>query len=255
MGSLYITRWPDNFADVEITGTTVQYLDTGEVLFANEMFSPGMQLCKWRSRVTYLDQGIKPSLPLLEVGKQYVVSAALTADRTPAVQLKITFFDINDEKIGMLSSDDLSQEFTFPEGAVSYEVALVNLSHIWIKFQYLMIKEANDPRHVMASLGRTGGWVAVQADDTTGSDGQSAVLQIGRGPRTTVSVPQTTNSQPLTVLAYVNDANVAEVLAALQHKLASVNFTQVDYLPGQRDRLASESQTTIEKFTSQLIKK
>ncbi len=253
MGSLYLTRWPDNFDDVEITGTTVQYLDSGEVLFANEMFSPGMQLCKWRSRVNYLDQGIKPTLPLLEVGKEYTVSAVLTADRTPAVQLRITFFDVNGEKLKMISSTTLSKAFVFPEGAVSYEVALVNLNHTWIKFQYLMIKAADDVRQVTARLDRTGGWVAVQAADSTEVDEQSAILQISYGSRTTMAIPQTPNQPSLMVRAYVDDANVMKVLTDIRQTLMHTHFAQVKYLPGQRERFSPEIRAQVDELATHLM--
>ncbi|RRG08458.1 MAG: accessory Sec system protein Asp3 [Lactobacillus sp.] len=253
MGSLYLTRWPDNFDDVEITGTTVQYLDSGEVLFANEMFSPGMQLCKWRSRVNYLDQGIKPTLPLLEVGKEYTVLAVLTADRTPAVQLRITFFDVNGEKLKMISSTTLSKAFVFPEGAVSYEVALVNLNHTWIKFQYLMIKTTEDARQVTARLDRTSGWIAVQADETIGMDEQSAVLQISYGSRTTMAIPSATNQPSLLVRAYVDDANVMKMLTDIRQTLAHTHFTQVKYLPGQRERFSPEIRAQVDELAAHLL--
>ena len=252
MDSLYITRWPDSFMDVEITGTTVEYLDTGETLFANELFSPGMQLCKWRSRVDYMDQGIMPTLPLLEVGEQYAISAALTADRNPAVQLRITFFDINGDKLDMLSTTKMTKEFTFPEGAVSYEVALINLNHTWIKFSYLMVKKIGDHRHVESQLQRNGGCLVVQPDADTQLSESSVNLQIGRGPLITIEVPAKTGAEVPTVLAYVNDANVMDVLMSLKTTFATVNFDQVTYMRGHQQRFSAETRATIDTFMAQL---
>lgn len=251
MGSIYITRWPASFLDVEITGTTVKYLDTGEVLFENEMFSPGMELCKWRSQTPYLTNGISPTLPLLETGKRYTISAVLSADHEPAVQLRVTFFDINGDKIDEVSSTVLNKTFVFPEGAVSYEVGLINLNHLWIKFNVLVIREADDDRVVEARMNRRGGWAAVHPATMTETD-KSLDLRVGRGPLTTIELPASdTGNNQLTVSAYVNETSVDEVLTDIQQRFAEYELTNFDYLPGHFNRLTTATRTKIAKFQKQ----
>lgn len=247
MSSQYVTRWPDNFQDVAITGTTVTELSNGGVQFANEMFSPGMPLCKWHSLTTFMDKGVKPTLPLLTVGKHYVIHAELQADHDPAVQLKLVFFDINHDELKTITATTLTKNFVYPEGAVSYEVSLINLNHLWINFEYLVIKEASDHRKIEVHLNRRGGLILVTgAKQTTGT-----VVEFAHGPLTTMEVPELESGQT-TILAYVNDSNVDEVLAQIKQKITNEEITTFNYFRDSAALLNQDTKIRIEAFKNQI---
>lgn len=226
MNNIYFTRWPDNLSDVAVTGTDIRYLENGKIYFANETFSPGKILCTWRSQTNYIEQGIKPSLPLLKSGENYRLVAKLDSDKKLSVQLQIIFYDIYKEKIDEVILNGLSDEFSYPEEAVSYEVNLLNLNHKWIKFDYLKITNVKDRRRVSAHLGRHGSFIFVTAEVNEFASRRVGIT-FSRGPLTVTEVPELVDkSVPGGIVhAFTDGNNLKELLEAIKNELGLPNLS------------------------------
>lgn len=148
MTERYKVPFPYDLTNITVTGSTIQHEENGVVIFANEMLSPGAIICTWKSKTDYLEDGVAPSLPLLRNDRKYHLKAILTADKDLAVQLQLTFMNINAEKIEVKNLDDLSATFTLPDDAVAYEIKLLNLNHKWIKFDHLELYSIEENSNV-----------------------------------------------------------------------------------------------------------
>jgi accessory Sec system protein Asp3 len=162
MDEHYFIKWPSDFTDISVNGSTIKYSGNGTVYFANEMLSPGKRIVKWRSNSRYMESGVAPTLPLLKQENCYTLRTIFSADRTPSLQIQIVFFNIDGGKIKEVSSTEKSYDFNVPKETVSYEINLINLSHHWIKFDHLEIHSENsrvNNNNIDVYFGKHGGGV------------------------------------------------------------------------------------------------
>lgn len=230
MNNIYFTRWPDNLSDVAVTGTDIRYLEDGKVYFSNETFSPGKVLCTWRSKTNYIEQGIKPTLPLLESGQKYTLTAQLKSDNGMSVQLQIIFYDINQEKIDGIILKGLSDKFTYPDDAVSYEISLLNLNNKWLKFDYLKINNVKDKRSVTAHLGKHGSFIFTKPA-INGVVGKRLGITFSRGPSTITEVPELIDKSVLggIIHVYTDGNNLKKLLNEIKNKFEFKNLSVLEH--------------------------
>jgi accessory Sec system protein Asp3 len=152
----YFVAWPPEYADVWINGSTIRTLSDNRTYYANEMISPGQIIAKWRSQTNYLETGVQPTLPLLKRDHQYFFDAVIKANREPAVQWQIVFFDVGGNMIDEMTFQSNKGTFLFPKDATTYEVNLINLYHKWLEFTYFEISDVDQSSQIFTRVGDHG---------------------------------------------------------------------------------------------------
>ena len=96
--------------------------------------------------------GYDPQLPLLRINQLYRISIKASSEPAQGFFTRIVFFNGQGDEINRLEFHNLEKAFTFPEGAVHYEVSLVNTGCTSLQFKRLEICPAKLPRSVHNDL-------------------------------------------------------------------------------------------------------
>ncbi|MFC2679744.1 accessory Sec system protein Asp3 [Limosilactobacillus vaginalis] len=96
--------------------------------------------------------GYDPQLPLLRINQRYRISIKASSEPAQGFFTRIVFFNGQGDEINRLEFHNLEKAFTFPEGAVHYEVSLVNTGCTSLQFKRLEICPAKLPRSVHNDL-------------------------------------------------------------------------------------------------------
>lgn len=143
---IYLVRW-DNDADrTYLYGTELTRMDDGTVVFTNEMMPSGMVIREWESLTNYQSRRIEPQLPLMEAGDTMTVRLRMRCVPENAVFLRINFYDYHKEQVDFTIIRGGTGTFTFPEGAYSYNLQLIEAgSHRMVFWRIELIPDGEDP--------------------------------------------------------------------------------------------------------------
>ncbi|KRM09940.1 hypothetical protein FD16_GL001480 [Paucilactobacillus suebicus DSM 5007 = KCTC 3549] len=138
---IYIIRWPREQHDTYNYGATISFDDSDRVSYASPMMPPGQALHTWHSATNYITQKTGPALPLLKQGVRYHIAAQFNESPAESVYVAIRFFDEDKLVVDEQFFNAEGGRFTYPFGAVRYDIALVNASHQSLTFDFLELAE------------------------------------------------------------------------------------------------------------------
>ena len=133
-------------------GSKVTISAKKEVDFNNPLMVPGKDIIKWGSVYNFQANKTVPQLPLLQINQRYRISIKASSEPAQGFFTRIVFFNGQGDEISRLEFHNLEKAFTFPEGAVHYEVSLVNTGCTSLQFKRLEICPAKLPRSVHNDL-------------------------------------------------------------------------------------------------------
>lgn len=143
---IYLVQWEDDAAETYLYGTKLTFGENGTVLFCNEMMPSGMVIREWHSLVAYQEKRFEPQLPIMEAGENMVVRSRILSEPDNAVLLRVNFYDYHQELVSFTIIRGKVGSFTFPKGAYSYSLQLVEAGAQSIMFYRIeLIPEGNDP--------------------------------------------------------------------------------------------------------------
>lgn len=133
-------------------GSKVTISPKKKVDFHNPLMVPGKDIIKWSSSYNFQANKIVPQLPLLRINQRYRIAVKASSEPAQGFFTRIVFFDSQGSEINRLEFHNLEKAFTFPEGAVTYEISLVNTGCTDIQFKRIEICPAKLPRKVHDDL-------------------------------------------------------------------------------------------------------
>lgn len=191
-------------------GSKVTISAKKEVDFNNPLMVPGKNIIKWSSVYNFQSSKIVPQLPLLRINQRYRISVKASSEPAQGFFTRIVFFNGQGDEISRLEFHNLEKAFTYPAGAVHYEISLVNTGCTSLQFKRLEICPAKLPRSVHENL-----WFhkSINAD----SDQPVNVVVMHdpkRVKKTWESVGKMLNGLPLQIISigWQYDGDLAEAL-------------------------------------------
>lgn len=135
--------WDPELIEFYIHGSTVEYSEEG-VRFENRMLSPGAIIVQWRSNPNYQEKRGFMELPLLEQGKNYQIKVEAESFPKPYVLLKIEFYNRAEECIDMHLVVNRKGKITYPQGAYSYRILLLNNGIEKLNFRKIILQSYDE---------------------------------------------------------------------------------------------------------------
>ncbi len=111
-----------------------------QVFFENSLMPPSFVIKSWDSMTNFQAVRSQPSLPLLKKGASYQLDLVAEVEPKHAAYLQINFFDRHHEKIHFEILKNQQNQFTYPQEAYSYQIALINAGATSLTFKYLSLR-------------------------------------------------------------------------------------------------------------------
>lgn len=105
------------------------------VQWQSKMMGPGQEIICWESTYNYQGSKAVPQLPILAIGKQYCIVSHLTSVPTKTHLVRLIFHDLQGTVVKKYDFNDDRFEFTVPDGAVSYSLAIINAGCYQLDFE------------------------------------------------------------------------------------------------------------------------
>ncbi len=96
------------------------------VRWQSNLMGPGQSIISWQSEYNYQGSKVVPQLPILSVGKRYIIINHLTSVPEKTHLVRLIFRDLQGTVIQKYDFNDDHFEFEVPEGTVSYSLAIIN---------------------------------------------------------------------------------------------------------------------------------
>lgn len=142
MQSIYKIKWGNFLETTYLHGTSLLHTND-QVIYRNHRQSPGGVIHTWHSQLSFYDNSYTTSLPILTPGKRYFFHINLVQSPKNSINMAITYYNIDNDKIKQVFYEDLDGYFTYPLGATSYQIELFNLNNRKLEFQDLWISSKN----------------------------------------------------------------------------------------------------------------
>lgn len=232
MSELYIMRWPNDLSAIYVNGATIRYFKNRYVYYANEVMSPGQVICSWYSESDYLDSGIAPSLPLLQVTKSYELDFKLKADNSLPVQIQLKFYDEQHQTIQSLSDTANHLKFVVPEHTASYEINLINLKHHWIMFDYLAIRERLNSEPIVIEKKFMQHYDWIYAGKTAKIEPKIVKLIISSGLKRVTPITINSDQNIAQIFVFTDGDEVDQLITDLRYAFQEKHHYQMIMSPG-----------------------
>lgn len=138
---VWLVYWDHYAQDAWLYGSTISFLPDGAVLFENGEMPPGFSVREWFSLMDYQEKRMEPQLPLLEEKKAYHILTRKMDEPENGSFLRLNFYDRQGELLDFCLLREEEGSFTYPEGAFSYSLQLVQGGAEKIRFRYLALME------------------------------------------------------------------------------------------------------------------
>lgn len=133
-----IIHW-QSAAATYLFGSSVTFKKNAQVVFKNDLMSPGKAINTWYSRTNYQAHRFSPQLPLLKKKVKYRLLLEAKSQPVGTVYLRLNFFGRTDKLIGQVFIKDRTGVFEYPENAYYYEIALLNAGCQQVTFDYIKL--------------------------------------------------------------------------------------------------------------------
>lgn len=137
--TIYVIYWDNDGQDAYLYGSGVIFRRDGSVSFENERMPSGFSIKKWSSQTSFLQDRCEPSLPLLEVGKRYVVRPCMQVSPRGTVLLRAEFFNRQHALISFQFLEGEDPVFEVPEGTKYYTLELIQSGSRKLHFQGILL--------------------------------------------------------------------------------------------------------------------
>lgn len=144
--SANIITWDPREDETYLNGSQIS-LSKGEVVFENELMSPGKPLVTWYSQQNYQIKRNLAKLPLLTRGQIYQLKLVATVEPRQTLYLKVSFYSRFGEVLQTVFIKDLQGEFEYPKDAYEYRLELINAGAKKVNFKYLILAQAKLDLH------------------------------------------------------------------------------------------------------------
>lgn len=139
--SANIITWDPREDETYLNGSQIS-LSKEEVVFENELMSPGKPLVTWYSQQNYQTNRNLAKLPLLTRGQTYQLKLVATVEPRQTLYLKVSFYSRFGEVLQTAFIKDLQGEFEYPKDAYEYRLELINAGVKKVNFKYLILAQA-----------------------------------------------------------------------------------------------------------------
>lgn len=126
MANFFIIKWESSYLNSFNYGSKIAYKSNGDVFFSSPLMPAGATIKMWRSVTQFHVHRESPTLPVLNQSKHYYIQIATEQIETTSIQIRLAFFDSEDELIEEKYFQKLEGHFIYPSEAVSYTIELVN---------------------------------------------------------------------------------------------------------------------------------
>lgn len=143
METINVFKWPRELRQTYKYGAQVSFEADESVSYSCPMMPPGTAIRTWSSQGS--GDGnllVSPQLPLLLHHRTYYFAMTCEVFPARAVYAKLTTFDRQGEVIDRTTFQGLSGTFNLPDGAVSYEISLMNTNHHRLTFYQMVLMPA-----------------------------------------------------------------------------------------------------------------
>ncbi|MHC5268403.1 accessory Sec system protein Asp3 [Enterococcus sp. LJL98] len=141
MRNYFFIKWGNGYRDSFNYGTEITIQENGDVHYQSPLMPSGKTIKVWKSITQFHVDREPPMLPLLIQSKKYHIRVEVEGLKDRAIQLRLDFFDAEQELIGEEYFLNLEGTFVFPEDAVSYTVQLINKNVQSFTFKYIYLLE------------------------------------------------------------------------------------------------------------------
>lgn len=135
IAQIYWNHMPNTY----LIGTKFNKHKNRSIDWQNPLVPFGRSLMEWESNVSYQAVKVTPDLPLLLNGKSYHISLKLKSFPTHSLLFRLTFFDLQGQKIKILNFSNREEDFTFPVEAATYTFEIINAGCQRLHFERLQI--------------------------------------------------------------------------------------------------------------------
>ncbi|MDD6351463.1 MAG: accessory Sec system protein Asp3 [Lachnospiraceae bacterium] len=136
--------WNNYFYESYLYGSKVDFVKKDEVHYKNDLMPPGTVIKTWRSRTNFQADKTEPTLPLIDGESSYSFQLNCDSDVAGGLQLRLTFFDRNGQKIGEKVMREREMILQCPIQTYNYDVSLIGSGAHEFCFHYIEITELTD---------------------------------------------------------------------------------------------------------------
>lgn len=141
MKEFFVVKWGNHFNDNFNYGADILFMQHRAVRYESPLMPAGAVIKTWKSKTNFSEDRQTPFLPLLLNGKKYHLLVDLRLEKLNSLQVKITFFDSEDQMIEEIYLQELTGSFIYPMKATNYMIQLVNKNISRFVFFNLLILE------------------------------------------------------------------------------------------------------------------
>lgn len=138
--------WAPTFDGAFGAGSVIKRQADGTVTFSNPFMTSGVKIIGWSVAQNYQGAKTVPQLPHLRLGHQYRLVLHGKQEPRNTVIIRLTFFDIQWQKIKHYDFTNERAYFTVPEDTVNYTLELINAGNRRLVFHRIEICENSLPQ-------------------------------------------------------------------------------------------------------------
>ncbi|MGX7091624.1 accessory Sec system protein Asp3 [Hutsoniella sourekii] len=125
-------------------GSQVDFMDSGQVRFENELLPSGKRIHTWTSGSNFFHNRQGSELIQLIPGRHYHLEAHLTCQPKESVFVELSFYDRYDNLIQAVYVKDGQEDFQVPLGTYYYHMSLFSAGCVAFTFNSICLNE--EPR-------------------------------------------------------------------------------------------------------------
>lgn len=126
MTNFFIIRWESSYLNTFSYGSKIVHKSNGDVFFSSPLMPSGATIKMWKSNTQFHVDRESPTLPLLNQSNHYYIKLDTEQVKDTSIQIRLAFFDSEEELIEEQYFQNLEGHFIYPSEAVSYTIELIN---------------------------------------------------------------------------------------------------------------------------------
>ncbi|MDT2732329.1 accessory Sec system protein Asp3 [Streptococcus parauberis] len=140
----HIIPWGQLQSSSYLYGVDIVRLAGNRISYKQDYLPVGTIIHSWNSITTYQGDRDVPRLPRLKQKQDYTLSLQIESETGNAPYLRVSFFNRRKELLDQQIIKGISGQFTYPTGAYSYKIELINVSCQEFIFNNLILLEDKD---------------------------------------------------------------------------------------------------------------